>query len=158
MNSELIKSFLSGLGATFSSEDAERILRRNTRFLPEFLKDDYFSIVLLEIAETSIEELSAESLQRICNRVSRRLIRDVKRRETRFVQTEEINELAHTSSQDILQVKDILHQLTMEEQTYLLMRMDDYTFAEIAEHFHLPTSTVHYTWKKIVNKVKKILD
>jgi hypothetical protein len=144
------------LGAVLSEEQAKKIYLRNTRFLPPQFLDDYQGIVLLEASEISKGRLSADEFEAICNRVSKRLLYAIKTENRRFTELPDI--AVETDTATTLHIKEILNILSLEEQTYLAMKMEGFTMREIAAKLGIPVSTAQHKWKNIVSKVKALGD
>ncbi len=145
------------LGATFSKEQARKIYLRNIRFIPSQAVDDYTSIVLLEASEISKGLLGEKEFERICNRVSKRILYAAKVESQRFTELPDMAaDIARPDTS--IQIREIISILSLEEQTYLAMKMDGLTVREMAGSLGIPVSTAQSRWKNIADKIKAYLE
>ena len=141
------------LGTHLSTEQVKQIYLRNSRFLPPQLLDDYQSIVLLETRDVPEGQLDARHLETLCNRVSKRLLYAAKTHNERFTELRDV--IAEPSVDEArMHLEELFQMLSLEEQTYLAMKLEGYTLREIAANIGVPISTAHHRWKQIVSKVK----
>ncbi|HEX4084188.1 MAG TPA: LuxR C-terminal-related transcriptional regulator, partial [Chthoniobacteraceae bacterium] len=100
--------------------------------------------------------LDKRAFEAICNRVSKRLVYAAKIQRERFVSLEKL-EQEPSSKSSTFHISEILEQLSLEEQSYVLMKMEGFTLQEIASHLKIPISTVHDHWRKLIRKLKVLM-
>ncbi len=157
VNADVLASiFVESLKSPISKTEVRNSLSRNTRFLPAESLEDYQSLVFLEASEIPAETLDAKAFEAICNRVSKRLAYAAKVRSERFAPFDKLeHELSIKDSS--FHISELLEQLTLEEQSYVLMIMEGLTWKEIAAKLKMPLSTAHHNWAKVAEKLKVLL-
>jgi len=157
VNTDVFASVLvENLKAPIPREKVKAILLRNIRFLPPEFLEEYQSLIFLEASGMLPQTLDARAFEALCNRVSKRLIYAVKTRNERFVSLESLPQEPGITNRTF-DISDALQQLTLEEQNYVLMKMEGLTLREIGGKLGVPVSSVHYHWKKLVEKLKILM-
>ena len=157
MNLETLASILvRHFNAPIKEEEAKRILVRNTRFLPSHFLDEYQSLVFLEVNGIERGQLDSKKLESVCNRISKRLLYAAKANQERFTPLDSLESEPAAQTSDF-RLSEILQDLSLEEQSLVLMKMEGLTLQEVAEKIKIPMSTVHVHWKKLAEKLKQLL-